>query len=105
MADKPEQEEKEKPKAEPSEKQESKAPASEKPAEPKAAAPAKEEKPKAQEKPEPAEKKGKKISRMTLAEVEVELKGVQEKMGGFESNFAQHLLARKKELSQPTARS
>ena len=93
VADQPEQEEKEKPKAQ----------ASEKKAEPKA-----EEKPqeKTKEKPEEhPEKKGKKISRMTLAEVDAELKGVQEKMGGFESNFARHLLARKKELSHPTARS
>ena len=45
------------------------------------------------------EKKRRKISQMTLQEVEMELKIVQEKMGGFQSNFAQHLLARKKELS------
>lgn len=53
----------------------------------------KEEKPK-----EHHEKKRKKISRMKLQEVETELKVLQEKMGGFQSNFAQHLLARKKEL-------
>lgn len=103
MTDKPEPEEKTKPKAEPPEKQESKAqaPAPEKKAESKA-----EEKPKEQaEKKEHAEKKGKKISRMTLPEVEAGLKGVKEKMGGFESNFAQHLLARKKDLTQPAARS
>ena len=45
------------------------------------------------------EKKRRKVSQMTLQEVEMELKIVQEKMGGFQSNFAQHLLARKKELS------
>lgn len=53
-------------------------------------------------KPEAAgqEKKGKKISRMTLAEVEAQLKIAKEKMGAFQSSFAQHLLARKKELTK-----
>lgn len=53
-------------------------------------------------KPEAAseEKKRKKISRMTLAEVEAELKIAKEKMGAFQSSFAQHLLARKKELTK-----
>ena len=46
------------------------------------------------------EKKGKKISRMKLSEVEQKLKVVQEKMGGFQSGFAHHLLARKKQLTQ-----
>jgi hypothetical protein len=41
---------------------------------------------------------GKKISQMTLQEVEAELKIVKEKMGGFQSAHARHLLARKKEL-------
>ena len=51
--------------------------------------------------PKPAleKKKSKKISRMTLAEVDQKLKSVQESMGGFQSDFARHLLARKKELS------
>lgn len=44
-------------------------------------------------------KKRRKISRMTLAEVESELKAVQEKMGSVQSRFARHLLARKKELT------
>ena len=57
------------------------------------------EKAEAAEKPkEPHAKKRKKISRMSLAEVEAELKQAQEKMGGFGSDFARHLLARKKEL-------
>ena len=57
---------------------------------------------KTSEKPkEHLEKKTKKISRMTLVEVEKELRAVQEKMGGFDSRFAQHLLARKKELASP----
>ncbi|MBI4395355.1 MAG: hypothetical protein HY583_04050, partial [Candidatus Omnitrophica bacterium] len=47
----------------------------------------------------PPHKKLKKVARMTLAEVETEIKSVKEKMGGFQSNFARHLLARKKELS------
>ena len=53
-------------------------------------------------KPEAAseEKKRKKISRMTLAEVEAQLKTAKEKMGAFQSSFAQHLLARKKELTK-----
>ncbi len=53
-------------------------------------------------KPEAAseEKKGKKISRMTLAEVEAQLKIAKEKMGAYQSSFAQHLLARKKELTK-----
>ncbi len=75
-------------------------------------APKAEEKPKKVEKhAEPAatavpaagaaqEKKGKKISRMTLAEVEEEIKTVKEKMGGFQSAFARNLLARQKELKE-----
>ena len=68
-----------------------------------------EEKPKKEEKPEEKEeakpkaphgKERKKISRMTLDELEKELKTVQEKMGGFRSDFARHLLARKKELTK-----
>ncbi|MBI1977421.1 MAG: hypothetical protein HYS55_01560 [Candidatus Omnitrophica bacterium] len=64
---------------------------------------------KSQEKPvesKPAEeskskttKKRRKVSGMTLAEVESELKTVKEKMGAYQSAFAQHLLARKKELA------
>jgi len=46
------------------------------------------------------EKKMKKISRMTLAEVETQLKTTKEKMGAFQSSFARHLLARKSELSE-----
>ena len=59
--------------------------------------------------PPPAEapkaKKQRKVTRMTLEEVEKKLKSVQEKMGGFHSNFAQHLLARKKELTAPGPKS
>ena len=44
-------------------------------------------------------KKLRKISQMTLQEIEKELVVVKEKMGGFQSRFARHLLARKKELS------
>lgn len=49
---------------------------------------------------ESQEKKRRKISRMTLAEVEAQLKIVKEKMGEFQSSFARHLLARKSELSE-----
>lgn len=63
-----------------------------------------EAKPNVKEKAEPSKphpaKRRKKISRMTLDELEKELKAVQEKMGGFRSDFAQHLLARKKELTK-----
>ena len=43
--------------------------------------------------------KRKKISRMKLEEVEAEIKSIKEKMGGFQSGFARHLLARRKELA------
>ncbi len=46
------------------------------------------------------ESKRKKISRMKLEEVEAEIKIVKEKMGGFQSSFAQHLLARKNQLAE-----
>ena len=42
----------------------------------------------------------KKLSRLTLQEIEAELKTTQEKMGGMHSRYAQHLLLRKKALSQ-----
>ena len=66
--------------------------------------PAQAEKPKEVQKEKPtsdSEKKktGKKISQMTLQEVEAGLKMAQEKMGGFQSDFARDLLARKKELA------
>lgn len=68
--------------------------------------PEKEEKPTEQteeKKPQAAEKspekKHRKISRMTLTQVDSELKKVKEKMGANQSSFARHLLARKKELS------
>ena len=62
------------------------------------------EKPKEVQKEKPAsdsekKKTGKKISQMTLQEVEAGLKMAQEKMGGFQSDFARDLLARKKELA------
>lgn len=56
-------------------------------------------------KPSAGEKKRKKVSRMTLAEVESELKVLQEKMGGLQSDFARHLFARKKELAESHPRS
>lgn len=49
---------------------------------------------------EPQEKERRKISRMTLVEVEAQLKMTKEKMGEFQSLFARHLLARKKELTK-----
>lgn len=60
----------------------------------------------AEEKPAPASSEGegkvkvKKISQMTLAEVEQKLKTLEKQMGGFQSDFARHLLARKQVLSQ-----
>ena len=75
-----------------------------------------EAKPKAEAKPaeakaesKPAEsapkKKRRKISQMALQEIESELKVAQEKMGGFQSHFAQDLLARKKVLAESSKRS
>ena len=61
----------------------------------------KEPKAKAEEAPKeaaPSGPKRKKVSRMKFSEVEGELKTVKEKMGGFYSSFARHLLARRKEL-------
>lgn len=40
-----------------------------------------------------------KVNCLTLAEVETELKVVKEKMGGFQSRYAEELLLRKKELT------
>ncbi len=62
---------------------------------------------KAESKPAEAapEKKRRKISGMTLKEVEAELKITQEKMGGFQSHFAKDLLARKKVLAESPKRS
>ena len=63
----------------------------------------KKEKAVAPEKPAEESKGGeklKKISGMTLAEVEAALKIAKEKMGGFQSQFARTLLARKKELTR-----
>ncbi|MBI4367886.1 MAG: hypothetical protein HY588_00670 [Candidatus Omnitrophica bacterium] len=74
-------------------------------------APAKAEKQQEKEKPEPPPaqapkaKQRKKVTRMTLEEIEKDLKSVQEKMGGFRSDFARHLLARKKELTAPGPKS
>ena len=97
------EEKKEQPK--PAEQQEGKASEKKPEAKPKVEAKAEakaEEKPK--ESKEGVEKKGKKVSRMALSEVEAGLKVVQEKMGGFQSNFAQHLLARKKILTESSKR-
>ncbi len=93
------------------EKEEQAQPKEEKPkAEKKSEEAPKEEKPKAKkeapaESKEPAAKeksgaKGKKISRMKLEEVEAEIKIMNQKMGGFQSGFARHLLARRKELAE-----
>ena len=43
--------------------------------------------------------KNKKVSRMTFLEVEQGLKKAMQEMGGHQSNFARHLLARKKAFS------
>ena len=75
---------------------ETKKPQSDKPAESKP--PQKEEK--AAAKAGHAEHKKPKISRMTLETVEKALREAKEKMGGFNSRYAQHLLARKQVLSQ-----
>ena len=45
------------------------------------------------------DEKRKKISRMTLSEIEEKLKLAQEKMGGQRSAYTRHLLARKSSLS------
>ena len=49
--------------------------------------------------PAPATERGKKINTLVLAEVEAALKAAKEKMGGFHSHYAKHLLLRKKELT------
>ncbi len=46
-----------------------------------------------------AKAKEKKISKMSLAEVDQKLKAIEKEMGGFQSDFARHLLARKRALS------
>lgn len=40
-----------------------------------------------------------KISAMTLKEIDTRLKEIEEKMGGFQSGYAQQLLAKKAELT------
>jgi hypothetical protein len=75
---------------------------SEKPAEKKPEAKA-EEKPSGEAPQSPPQKKRKKISRMMMDEVEKELKTLTGKMGSYQSNFARHLLARKKELTESPA--
>jgi len=47
----------------------------------------------------PTPKKKKKINKMTLSEIETKLKEVDDKMGGLNSKYAQHLIQRKKSLS------
>jgi len=49
---------------------------------------------------EVAEQKSKKISKMTLAEVETAYKKSTESMNGENSKYIQHLKARKEELSK-----
>ncbi len=58
---------------------------------------AKPEEVKAPEAP-PKEKKKKKVRNMGLEEIEKKLKETEERMGGLESKYAQHLLQRKEEL-------
>ena len=48
--------------------------------------------------PKPKEKKRKKIRNMNLEEIEKKLKETEERMGGLQSKYAQHLLQRKEEL-------
>ena len=62
-------------------------------------APAKESSSRKQEAAPKKAGKKKKINALALDEVEEELKIVKEKMGGFSSRYAQHLLLRKKELT------
>ena len=52
----------------------------------------------ASDKPEAAKKK-KKINRLTLKELEKEIEGAKEKMGGLRSQYAQQLLKRKEQLT------
>ena len=51
-----------------------------------------------EETPQPQEKKKKKINKMSLEEIEAQLQIVKEKMGGFDSIYAQHLLRRREIL-------
>jgi len=51
-----------------------------------------------EEAPQPQQKKKKKINKMTLEEIEAQLQIVKEKMGGFDSLYAQHLLRRREIL-------
>ena len=63
---------------------------------------AKVEKPEAKAEEAPAHEqhpKHTKLNHLDLQGVERELKTVKEKMGGFHSKYAQHLLLRKKELT------
>lgn len=53
-----------------------------------------------QQAPEAAQKKNKKIGQMSLKEVEEKLNFVKEKMGGFDSRYAQELLKRKAALEK-----
>ena len=48
----------------------------------------------------PSARKKKKISQMTLVEIDQELKKIQSAMGGFASAHARHLLAKKTELTK-----
>jgi len=51
-----------------------------------------------EETPQPQQKKKKKINKMSLEEIEAQLQMVKEKMGGFDSLYAQHLLRRREIL-------
>ena len=60
----------------------------------------KEGKSKEQKPPAEQKKRGKKISRMTLTEIESALEKVKGSMRGLNSSFARHLLDRKKQLAE-----
>lgn len=49
--------------------------------------------------PSPKEVTKKKVNKMTLEEIEVKLKEIQEKMGGLDSLYAKHLLRRQELLT------
>lgn len=55
--------------------------------------------------PEAKQKKNKKISQMTLKEVDEKLISVKEKMGRHDSRYAKELLRKKDELGRTVAKS
>ena len=64
---------------------------------------AKAEKPKAPARPNGPKQAHKKVTKMSLEEVEKAMEGVQKHMGGFHSGFGQALLARKAALTRVRA--